>query len=208
MWFTRGALALIMASASLSAFALSYTFDTDNQGWMQADFNSSTLALTPIGPANWAVGGFLEEVDFSNWAFDISPVLSGGYQGSTTVSFDLSIDDNESTAFPLLVLASPTEAVYRSEIPPADGAFHNYSYDLTDPTGWLYSDGVNFRAANQADITNVLTSLVVMGIDVDMNDGPDHTRIDNVNLGVVPEPFSLAALAVVPVLARKRRRKV
>lgn len=199
-----------MAAATAAAVvsqALGYTFDTDNQGWQQANFDETTFALTILGPSTWSPSGYIEEGDFADWAFDVSPFLAGGYQGTTQVSFDYSADATDQVAYPLLVLASPAAAVYRVEAPTADGAFHHYAYSLGDPTGWQYADSTTFRAATQADIDNVLTGLVLIGVDADTFSGADHTRLDNVNLGAVPEPASCAGLLALPVLAKLRKRK-
>lgn len=196
-----------LVAATSFASALTYTFDTDNEGWRQADFNPSTLQLTVIGPSTWAAPGQIEENDFTGWAFDVSPTLAGGFQGYTSVSFDYAADETDNFAFPLLVLASPTEAVYVEEIPTADGAYHHYSYSLTDPTGWKYGNAGGLRDATQADIDNVLASLVIIGVDVDTHDGADHTKLDNVSLDAVPEPVTMAGLAAMALLVRARKRR-
>ncbi|MBS1707256.1 MAG: PEP-CTERM sorting domain-containing protein [Armatimonadetes bacterium] len=203
----RGLLVAGLAAVASFASALTYTFDTDNQGWRQADFNQSTFQLTFIGPSTWTAPGQIEENDFANWAFDVSPNLAGGLQGSPSISFDYSADATDNQAYPFLVLAAPTEAIYVEQIPTADGAYHHYSYSLTDPTGWKHADIGGFRAATQADIDNVLTSLVLIGVDADTLSGADHTRLDNVQLGAVPEPMTMLGLAAMAALVRARKRR-
>ena len=207
MLIRRGLLAVGAVAAAACSHALLYTFDTDNQGWRQADFNQSTFVLTVVGPSTWTAPGQIEEGDFAGWAFDISPNLAGGYQGSAALQFDYSADATDNFAYPLVVLAAPTAAIYFEQIPIADGTYHHYNYSLTDPTGWKYADAGGFRAATQADIDNVLTSLVLIGIDADTLSGADHTRLDNVQLGAVPEPITFVALAGMAALVRARKRR-
>lgn len=186
---------------------LLYTFDSDNQGWRQSDFNSSTLLLTDIGPASWNSGGFIDGNDFTNWSFHTSPVLSGGFTGATEIRFDYSADFADAQAYPFLVLASSSAAVYQVSAPPADGLFHTYSYDLTNSATWFYADSGGQRAATMADISAVLAGLERIGINADPMTGADYTRVDNVRLTSVPEPASMLAVGLGLAVVLKRRRR-
>lgn len=185
---------------------LVYTFDTDNQGWRRADFGASTLTLTDIGPATWNPAGYIEGPDFASWAFHMSPLLSGGFGLATDIRFSFATDFADNQAFPFIVLSSGTAAIYQELAPPADGQFHPYFFDLTSATGWRYGDVNGLRAATLADIGVVLNGLQRIGVNADLASGADFTRLDNVQLTVVPEPATLMVVGLgLAALVRRRR---
>lgn len=201
---------LLVSALTLVSVAhanLTYTFDSDNQGWRQADFNPSTYVLTDLGPATWNAAGHIEGPDFAGWAFHTSPLLSGGFGGSTEIRFDYSAAFADTQAYPFVVLASATAAIFQVAIPPADGQFHTYAFDLTSAGTWQYGDANGFRAATLGDISAVLGGLQRIGINADVASGADFTRVDNVQLTAVPEPATMAALGLgIAALMRRRRR--
>lgn len=193
--------------ATVSQASLLYTFDTDNQGWRQADFNPVTLTLTDVGPATWNPAGHIEGPDFAGWAFHTSPLLAGGYGLATEIRFDFSADFADVQAYPFVVLASANGAIYQEVAPPADGQFHTYAFDLTTVGTWKYGDLGGLRNATMGDIASVLGGLQRIGINADVASGGDFTRVDNVQLTAVPEPATTAALGLgVAALMRRRRR--
>lgn len=198
-----GATGLFALAATGSAQLLSYTFDSDNQGWRQGDFNSTTLALTDIGPATWNSGGFITGTDFAGWAFHLSPVLNADFSSATEVRFDFATQFSGGL-FPLLVLTNGTEAIYREEAPAGSPNSVTYAYDLTSANGWKYGNGSSLRNATLADIENVMSNLSRIGVSSDIANGSDSTRLDNVQL--VPEPATMLALAGGLLAFRKRRK--
>ncbi len=187
-----------MANANL----LSYKFDTNNEGWRRGDLNISTLTMNDVGPATWNSGGYIDAPDFANWSFHLSPVIAANMSSATRIEFDYSSAASDGP-YPFVIFASAVGAIYQTTTVPGDGAFHHYSYTFT-PGSWLFSDGVNFRAATAADMSSTMSNLLQFGINGDQQHGPEYTRVDNVVL--VPEPISLIGLSL-GALALVRRRK-
>lgn len=194
---------LLSIVATGNAQLLEYTFDSDNQGWRQGDFNNTTLALTDLAPATWNSAGYITGTDFAGWAFHLSPVLSGDFSSATEVRFDY-VTRFAGGLFPLLVLSSSTEAIYREEAPAGSPNFSTYSYDLTSAAGWKYGNGTTLRNATLTDIQNVMSNLTRIGISSDIASGPDDTAVDN--FALVPEPGTFAVVGVGLLALRKRRR--
>lgn len=203
-----GVATFVLATAAQAN--LLYTFDADNQGWRQSDFNPTTLELNDIGPATWNAAGYIEGPDFAGWAFHTSPLLSGGYQLATDIRFDFAADFADVQAYPFVVLASASGAIYQEVAPPADGQFHSYVFDLTTAGSWMYGDVNGLRSATMTDITSVLGGLTRIGVNADVASGADFTRLDNVQLTAVPEPATMAALGIglASLMRRRRNRQV
>jgi hypothetical protein len=187
----------------LASAQLTYTFDTNEQGWRRADFNPVTFQLTVLGSATWNSGGYIEGDDFSNYAFHLSPDLAGGYQNAPRIEFDYSTQFVDNT-YPLVVLRGNSEAIFQNALPLADNLFHHYSYDFT-PGTWLWSDGVSTHLATTGEINSVLTNLFQIGVSSDYQTGPDYTRLDN--LTIVPEPITMITLGAGLLTLLKRRKK-
>lgn len=203
----RTCIALLGLAAVCAHADLIYTFDSDNQGWRRSNFNQATLVLTDVGPATWNAGGFIDADDFADWSFHTSPILSGSFAGSASISFDFSTEVTDGQGYPFIVMASLTGAIFQAPVLPGDGAFHHYDFDLTSATNWTYGDVLGFRPATNADVQSVLSGLKVIGINADIVNGADYTRVDNVRLSAVPEPATMAALGLgIAALMRRRSR--
>lgn len=196
------ALPLGLAFAAVSsAQLLSYDFSSNAQGWRRANLNPSTLELTVLGGATWNSGGYIDADDFSNWAFHLSPDLSGGFSGAQAIRFDYSSASGDAP-YPFLVLRSQTEAIFQVVQVPADGAWHSYEYAFT-PGTWQYSSGGAPTVATSGQIQSLLGGLYQIGVSADNSVGAEYTRLDN--LALVPEPGTLVALSFGGLLLRRRK---
>ncbi len=193
--------ACIFLSSSGFAQLLSYDFSSNAQGWRRANLNPSTLELTVLGGATWNSGGYIDANDFSNWAFHLSPDLSGGFSGTQAIRFDYSSASGDAP-YPFLVLRSQTEAIFQVVQVPADGAWHSYEYAFT-PGTWQYSSGGAPSVATSGQIQSVLGGLYQIGVSADNSVGAEYTRLDN--LAIVPEPGSLVALGLGGLFLRRRK---
>lgn len=192
----------IVFGASAAYADLSYTFDSDNQGWRRGDLDIGQVVMTDLGAATWNPAGYIDADDFSSWAFHLSPTLNMDLSSSTRIEFDYSSTASDNV-YPFLIIASNTAAIFQMSSVPADGMFHHYSYDFT-PGTWFYHDSGADRMATAADIASVMGMVQAFGINADQQSGLDYTQVDNVAL--VPEPASFLALAIGVCAFAKRRR--
>jgi hypothetical protein len=196
-------LSVLFIGASVAhADLLNYHFDSNNEGWRRGDLDIAHLVMNDVGAATWNSGGYIDAPDFANWSFHLSPIIAGNMSSATRIEFDYSSAASDGP-YPFVILSSGSGAIYQNATVPGDGEFHHYSYNFT-PGTWLFSDGVNFRAATASDISFALTNLQQFGINGDQQHGPDYTRLDNVAL--VPEPMSVVVLSL-GALSLIRRRK-
>ncbi|RYG40993.1 hypothetical protein EON79_21605, partial [bacterium] len=127
---------LIVASAPAQ---LSYSFETDAQGWRRANFDTANLALVDVGPAAWNSGGYIEGDDFATYAFHVSPELnglnlSGTYGGAFGLDYSTIGANTPGLPNPFLVITNGTGALFRNQNFAGTGTFASYSYAL-DTTG-------------------------------------------------------------------------
>jgi hypothetical protein len=199
-------IALTILGCSAFANVLDYKFNSGNEGWREADFDSGALSLAIVGASNWDSAGYLTAVDFSPWSFQVSPDLAGGYQANTKFSVDLAMDTNDGNSYPLVILRSTAnEVLYQLETPIADGQLHTYSYNFGVGNNWFYGDGINSRLAIASDFSRILGDLFQVGINVDWESGQDATIVDNVK--IVPEPATMIGLSLGMAALMRRKRK-
>lgn len=188
----------------------SFTFDTGSQGWTKGDLsNLVDLQVNVAGPANWDSAGFLRGYDHASYAFLFSPDLGGGHGSLFGQNLTLDFQSNGAQAkIPFLVLQSSTDTLVLEKAIPASAGLLPYSISLSASEDWSINSsdyhGTAVLATN-AQIQAVLNDLRFVGVTTDLASGSDSTMLDNVN--AVPEPGTLAALALGVLAARRRRRE-
>ncbi len=198
-------------AATMAQAQFSYTFDSDAQGWRRANFSETALTLTDVGPASWNSAGYIEGDDFAAYAFHVSPDL-GGLDAEAAYGTNLTLDFSTTGAgalAPFVVLTDGTGALYNARTWTGGGTFESLSYTLNSSGGWLYgTTALNSTPATESQIRGVLGNLTRIGVTADVADGADFTRLDNVTINAVPEPATLAALALgsIALLSRRRSR--
>ena len=205
------ALALLL-SASLPAFAVTSTFDTDAEGWSaQGDVE---------GPLTWrATGGnpgghvLIDDLTTGGVTYFVAPSLFHGNRISALGS-DLTFDlmqvypgsANQFNSEDVILQGSGLTIVYNTATNPGNSTWTSYSVPLS-AAGWK----LNTLSGN--DVTNeqfvaVLSNLSTLKIRAEYQTGADVGHLDNVSL--VPEPATtlmfLFGIGCVAFAASRRQR--
>ena len=205
----RKVLAFTLLAVGTAAHAgFSFTFDTGSEGWTKGDISNLNIQPDTNGSADWDAGGFLRGTDLGAYAFLFSPDLGGGHGSLFGQNLTLDFQSNGAQAkIPFLVLRSSTDTLVLERAISATAGMQPYSIALSDASDWSINSsdyhGTAVLATN-AQIQAVLNDLRFVGVTTDLASGSDSTMLDNVN--AVPEPGTLAALALGVLAARRRRR--
>lgn len=202
-------LVLAMGTQAL-ATGFAFTFDNDAEGWTKGNFGNG---FANIATGNTAAGwenGLIKGSDHGSYAYHFSPNLGGGHGG--LFGQELSVDFRSASAGsedPFVVLMSSTQFLVLERTIPASANLINYQFTLNASEGWYfnssqYYNGANAALATDAEIQGVLNDLRYVGISTDIASGGDLTYTDNVQ--AVPEPGTLAALALGAICLIRRKR--
>lgn len=208
--------AVVLAPSSYAGL-FNFTFDSDNQGWTRGNLGSTFSAITPssAGAAAWSAGTIVGS-DHASYAFNFSPVLSGGFAnllgGTINVDF-ASPGGANGSADPFIVLVSGTDFLIKGQQVPGSSTLSTYSYALNSTGGWYFNSSPYYQGgaavlATDSQILSVLGDLQHVGVSSDIVSGGDDVRIDNVGVvEAVPEPATLAVLGLGLGALRLRKRR-
>lgn len=211
-------LSFFALAAAAPAFAgVSYTFDTDAQGWGivggAVNFQWDG-ALGNGGPgsirARDLVGGA-----FDTWFF-AAPVVDLG-DVSDLYGFDISYDimsivgvpgTNNDTA-EIVLRGGGIDIGFSFGTPPTLGSWTSWSATVDATSGWRLMDSVSNSTltatmASEAEIMAVLGDLQGLYIRGEYTNGEDQAALDNVSF--VPSPGALSLMAIGGLIAGRRRR--
>jgi hypothetical protein len=209
---------LIGAPVVYGGVIASSTFNTNDEGWTNGNFNSTTPSPTSVNYLSTGgnPGGHIQVADNYNWNAFLAPASYLGNQSAAylgTVTFDLYDTYTDTTPSPGIMISDGTTFLYSPLI--LDSAaggppFVSFSVQFKASTGWsLNVDGSS--AANEAQMQSVLANLQILAIDADWNNGPDNVHLDNVVLSSaptgVPEPGCIALVAPFAMWLVLRRRR-
>ncbi len=208
---------IVLAAASPALASISYTFDTDSQGWGivggATDFQwDGSLGNGDLGAirARDLVGGA-----FDSWFFS-APTADLGDM-SDLYGFDLQYDimsiqgipdTNDETA-EILLVGGGIEIGFSFDDAPLLGSWISRSVTVDSLSGWRYVDSLSTGTVletlvSQADLMTVLANLESLRIRGEYTNGEDQAALDNVFF--VPAPGALSLLGLSGLIVSRRRR--
>lgn len=204
-----GAAAACALISGVANATVSYTFDTDNQGWTVGDVDGTSPDYNH--PATWS-GGQLAIGDEAGNAGVYAPVAvlgdqSGAYGGS--IKFDVSDIYNDGVAYSSLILygANGLDAAVNGGPPSTNNsALTTLSFTLDENTFSAFTGGDYASGAplTKAEFQSILANLSGIAFRTEYATGPDDSRFDNAVFtgfgapdqppvaGAVPEPATWA----------------
>ena len=207
-------LAAMGAAATLANAGLSYTFDSDDQGWSAINDTSFIGYDGAIGQPNGALRG-VDRVSGAIWYFAAPQADLGDLSGlyGNAISYDiLGITGNQtsiSARSDIMLSGAGLTIGIDISTQPVNGQWTTWSAMVDDASGWEYvtstSDGtLDGNLVSESDLRAVLADLDGLFIRGEYTNGSDSTAIDNVSF--VPTPGALAMISMGGLLASRRRR--
>lgn len=210
---------LTVALAVSANAQLSYTFDSDAQGFQNfawsatgpAGWSGGSAIQAPAAVGGWTLGGSFNFMNEFSWASGAQPAMQAlSASGNGRLSFDLLVDGSSFTPgvanwYNVSIAANSAGANGWTQIEKISGdAWHNADDNA------LYSTHVDYSFAqlgwqNAEDATGWFQ--LYFGAN-SASDFPVKFYIDNVNVYAVPEPSTLvlAGLGMAALLGRRRRQ--
>ena len=212
---SRVPLPLLLAALAALAPAAVSTFDTDDEGWRIADFDFATATATLYDPSvvrpSFLPGGWITTGDEAPWCFLAAPAKFLGDASSalgTDLTYDTFVDENDGERYPAVVLQGAGMTAFHVSNPPGVD-WTAVSIPLVGSSWSTAMDGSG-AALTDAQLEALLGNLTGLFIEADWTalSLTETTGLDNVRLRTapVPEPASLAAVALAAFAVRRRRR--
>jgi len=193
------AAAILSMAGSASATPLSYTFSSNNQGWMQSQDNGNTITSAGFQSSGGNPGGRLTARDtgaedgcatgttpcdlLTFYSPFVSP-LGANYGG--TASFDLRSSVNPAFAAEFLLLAEGPEYLDGLISESTGTGYHHLSIQLDESANWAVCPYVGgaCTAPSQAQFKGLIAATDEVAVIADV--GPDGTNeiydLDNVSV--------------------------
>lgn len=206
---------LLFAALAAASHAVLSNFDLGAEGWQTCNLDVVSGLSDDFATPDWLSGddghtGSLLTGDVAGFCFYTAPAKFLGAQSAafgSTLSFDTYAPDNDGAVYPAVALRSGSTLLFHNALPPGK-SWSTTSIPLTG-SEWSLSPTENGSGVSDDQLQSVLGNLDGLFIQADWYfkfEGADTTGLDNVRLGAVPEPASLAALGL-GAAATVRRRK-
>ena len=180
--------ALLMGGLALPVWcaAASFSFTSDNQGWVVVDypFHSHVAAPStqslPFDSENGLPAGSVRVGDVFNETGIAAPSTILGNQSAAygdTLKYDILVRFSDLADYPAVVLNAGTYSLYYDTPSPPIGSWQSRAIALTE-TGWKHSN--TNVAATEAEFRGALAELAGLYLYTEWFTGPDDTNIDNV----------------------------
>jgi len=195
---------------------VSSSFDADAEGWGTLN-DARDVGWT--GDVGNPAGAFTarDRGDGRIWYYAASAAYLGDRSGNVggSLSWDILGITGNQTTIPALadVMLSGGGLVVGldADVQPVNGTWTSWGVDLVASAGWEVvsstSGGtLSGNAVSAAEFAAVLANLDALYIRGEYTNGADATALDNVSL-LVPTPGTVGVLAVVGIVARRRRAR-